>query len=116
MQIVVGDAARIGVDDGGGGPLIFAGNGRDLARERTVDLRCQTLDELFDLTFVVGVVERPEKRHGQSFDLLFGDQKTNGRFGGRVIELLQNRALIVRPLSHSDDAIRDQQAAAPARS
>ena len=66
---------------------------------------CDTFDQFLDLALVVGVVERPEERHRDGFDVFAVDQKPDRRFGGRFVELLKDRALVVGALGHADDAI-----------
>src|SRR5262249_41410860 len=64
-----------------------------------------SLDHFADRAFVVGIVERPEKRNGQGLDVLLLDQKTNGSLGDCFVELLENGALVVGALGHADDTV-----------
>src|SRR5262249_13507549 len=107
--ILFRDLARVRVDDRCRGTLVFTGNRRNLTRKGAIDAGRNPLDQFADGSFVISIVERPEKRHGQRLDLFLVDQKPNGSLGGCFVELLEDSALVVGALGYADDAIRIDQ-------
>ena len=100
-DVVAGDASGIGVDDGRGCALVFAGHRRDLARERHVDIGRDLAGQLAHPLLVRGVVEGPEEGDRERLDLFILDQRADRPAHRVFVHRAQHGALVVDPLRHA---------------
>ncbi len=102
-QIVARDAPGIGVDDGRRGPLVFARNRRDVARQGDIDVGRDALDQVADSALVLRIEERPQEGDGDRLDLHRLDQMAHGPLGLGQVELLDHLAVAVDALANAPD-------------
>ena len=114
-QVIPRDAPGVGVDDGGGGALVLAEHGRDLAGERDVGLRRHAVHHVAHRALVRIVAKGPQEGDGDRLHALLLQEEAHRLLAGVLVEGKERRALEVDALRHADDAGRVDQGSSALR-